>query len=264
MTEKLIAQQREFVRSAVEEFSLQARSATEEIFSSVSSELRRGLVSENGRIVQSHSNAMMIREIDRTYARAVSDSSFHATAAEFVQALSAQVDNFKEMYEEMAVAVPALPEFELDEDQIDLLGVRAAVAVAAVDSITLRVVSKLRQCQIFALGEFPLDDAISYVESVIKGTAQVDGLARDLGNSFFRAVASLTYRKLEASGKKLLYKYAGARNPRNRKFCAKLLDAGQAYTEEEIDNLLNGESLGALDNAGGPGCGHFWEIVGVL
>lgn len=235
---------------------------TAEVSNTVKSYLKRSLTSSNGVVEPSSGSALAMRDLDRQYVTALRAVGYHEATGAFVGNFSDQIDNFRDMYATMGSAVNLPTSVPLDAKDGEVLATRAALSLAALESSTIEIVASLRQASALILGQAPMDQVIEHVSSIVDRTAGVERLARDLEMTFFRTVSGLVYRNLESSGLSPLYSYAGLESPSNRPFCKSMLSS-EPITRSAIDSLNNGKIPGVFDNAGGPGCSHFWWIEGL-
>ncbi len=250
------------IRRSVSAFSEQLELVVAEAKRSISSHLRRTLISEEGVVYPLSSNASTMRDLDRTYHEALSLAGYHAALGSFVEGFSSQIDEFREMYSLMRSKTSALPELSFDLDAGDVLATRASMSLAALESSTVEVAAALRQAAVLVWGDLPQDFVLTHVGEVVDRTAKVGQLAKELATTFFRNVSTLAYENLEASGLSPIYRYVGLINDRNRPFCRGLLTS-DSMSKGQIAALDNGQIPDAFHNAGGRGCSHFWWVDGV-
>lgn len=249
------------VQKQVDDFVGQLQSVTSEVKRIVIAHLRRSLIAENGAIFPMSNNASVMRELDRTYAEALTLAGYHGMLGGFVANFSNQVDEFMAMYATMRSRVSGLPELRLDVSSVDVLGTRAAMSLAALESSTVEVSASLRQAAVLVWGDLPQDFMVNHIGEVIDRTARVGQLAKELMVTFFRNVSTLFYEAIEVSDISATYKYVGLVNVRNRAFCRGLMGEPLA-TKAQISRLDNGQIPDVFHNAGGRGCSHFWWIEG--
>lgn len=221
--------------------------------------LRRSLTSKDGIVYPTPTSALAMRDLDRQYSIILRGSNYHGVLSTFIGNFSDQIDSFKEMYSQMPAE---LPEMSLTSDDAQVLGTRAALSLAALESTSLEVVASLRQASVLVLSQAPLDSIIEHVGSIVARTSNVERLGRDLEMTFFRTISGLVYRNLEERSVRPLFSYAGLASQNNRPFCKKMLSSAP-ITKSEIDSLDNGKVPGVFDNAGGPGCSHFWWVSAI-
>lgn len=236
-------------------------SVSSEVSARLQSYLKRSLTVEDGVVDPTPGSALAMRDLDRQYVDALRGEGYHAVAGSFIGNFSDQIDEFREMYQSM-LDEHSLPEMSLTAEDGEILGTRAALSLAALESTTMEIVASLRQASALVLGQAPLDDLLQHISAIVGRTSSVERLGRDLEMTFFRTVSGLVYRNLEESGLRPLYSYAGLEGQNNRPFCKSMLSSAP-IVRSEIDKLNNGKVPGVFDNAGGPGCSHFWWISGL-
>ncbi len=256
-SEQLVGKHAMDLRRRADELASGLGPVVSEVTREVEGYLRRSLTTDSGIVQPNSGSALAMRDLDRQYNIALRASAYHTMIGAFIGNFSDQIDAFREMYSAMADG--QLPEMRLSSEDAEVLGTRAALSLAALESSSLEVVASLRQASVLVLSQVPLDQLIEHVSAVIGRTANVERLGRDLEMTFFRAVSGLVYRDLEESGRQPLYSYAGLEGPNNRPFCKKMLSS-EPISRAQIEALDNGKVPGVFDNAGGPGCSHFWWI----
>lgn len=261
MIQQLIDEHAERIDALATEFESQVGSAVGAVIVSVVSSLIRGLDVENGTILQTSHNASIVRGLDQVFRSALEVSSYYPVVQAFISHFSIQVEEFGNMYDEMRKSVKGLPEMYLTSEDRSILANQAGAAMSVFDGKAMEVAYNLRQLSARSLGEIELDQLVQGASEVIRKMALVGPMGRDQLTVFFRMVGNLVYRNIEASGRLLKYRPVGPRDDRNRRFCAGVLDSGQLYTRDEIDEMDNGQVAGVFDNFGGHGCRHWWEIA---
>lgn len=214
-----------------------------------------------GRAEVSASNAKIISQIDGIFSDELRSSNYSAVVMAFVATLSSQIEEFGTAYGYFEKDHPQLRGlFKLTDEDADVLGQQAGAALQALETKSAEAVSALKNLSSRSLGGILVSDLIEVVSDIISDVSDVEQMGRDQLTTFFRLVGNLVYANLERLGLKLLYKFVGVRDSRNRPFCANILDADKEYTRAEIDAMDNGQIPGVFENAGGYGCRHWFAL----
>lgn len=227
----------------------------------VNAKLLSALTVDEGWVTATPENSSAIRGIDRLYSDELKASNYHTVVLAFVSMLSLQMGEFQAVYARAETEYPRLKGlFKLTDDDAAVLADQAGAALQALETKSMDAVSALRNLSSRSLGGVLVSDLIEAVSDSIRKVSEVEQMGRDQLTTFFRLVGNLVYSNLEEAGLVLLYKVVGVRDSKNRPFCAKLLDADQAYTRAEINLMDNGQIPGVFENVGGYGCRHWFAL----
>jgi hypothetical protein len=220
------------------------------------------LSSRKGLVAKTFSNSAKVLNIANDFDRSLQAFNYRSLVLNYTLGFSTYVEDFRELYGEMASSF-ALPRMLLTVDDQEILSNQAAAAIAAFNDPPTQVHSALSRFLVTSLGDVTVEYLVNSVSDIIRKRLNVQQIAKDQSMVFIRALSSRVYRNTELLGKELTYRYSGALDGGHRKFCAALLSE-ESYTKEQIDSMANEQTSSVFDNCGGYGCCHIWRISGVV
>lgn len=228
------------------------------------------LTTKDGRIVNSTANRAILRKTDVLLNGELSRLGLKQLTDAFVSRFPAeQIGAFTRVLEQTVRGSDLSKVLNFSqEDRNNLAGLQMDTATQ-LEELVARATEQARYNALAGVGGVEAQElaanvsgALDRLPGVIKGTAE------DSISVFYRTVADLGYRNLEASGTTLDFRYVGPDDYVTRPFCQKLIrasNAGETRTRAQIEAMDNGQAKygkGAVFTCGGGwGCRHQWVVA---